>query len=114
MAVKINSNMSNARFTWNKLLENYQETYKLFKTHGYSKLKCNMATFSTMLKMLKKEHDFLGLSESSSLQQFYRDLINAFNMFFYGKCSCPRFKSKKHNKKSFRIQNNSNIKIQAI
>ena len=68
MMIKINQNIGNSRFTWNKLLEYYQKTYKLFKFHGYSKLKCNMTTFNTMLNMLKKEHDFLYLSESSSLQ----------------------------------------------
>ena len=112
MVTKIHQNIGNARFTWNKLLENYQETYNLFKLHGYSKLKCNMSTFNTMLKMLKEEYDFLFLSESSSLQQVYRDLINAFNKFFKEEASYPRFKSKNHDKKSFRIQNNNNIKIQ--
>ena len=111
MMVRINQNIGNSRFTWNKLLEEYQNTYKMFKFHGYSKLKCNMTTFNTMLKMLKKEHDFLYLSESSSLQQVYRDLINAYNKFFKGEGGYPRFKSKKHDKKSFRIQNNGNIKI---
>ena len=38
MMIKINQNMGNSRFTWNKLLEYYKETYKLFKLHGYSKL----------------------------------------------------------------------------
>ena len=70
-----------------------------------------MTTFNTMLKMLKEEYDFLGLSESSSLQQVYRGLIKAFNNFFNGDANYPRFKSKKHDKKSFRIQNNDNIKI---
>ena len=78
MKIKINQNIGNSRFTWNKLLESYQNTYKIFKLHGYTKLKCNMTTFNTMLNMLKKEHDFLGLSESSSLQQVFRDLINAY------------------------------------
>jgi putative transposase len=112
MITMFNQSIGNARFTWNKLLENYQETYKLFKLHGYSKLKCNMTTFNTMLTMLKKEHDFLYLSESSCLQQVYRDLINAFNNFFSGEAGYPRFKSKNHDKKAFRIQNNGNIKIQ--
>ena len=111
MMIKINQNIGNSRFTWNKLLEDYQNTYKLFKLHGYTKLKCNMTTFNAMLNMLKKEHAFLYLSESSSLQQVYRDLIHAYNKFFNGESCYPRFKSKKHDKKSFRIQNNRNIKI---
>ncbi len=112
MITKINQNIGNSRFTWNKLLENYQKTYKLFKLYGYNKLKCNKTTFNTMLTMLKKEYDFLYLSESSSLQQVYRDIINALNKFFRGEAGYPKFKSKKHDKKSFRIQNNKNIKIQ--
>ena len=111
MVGKINQNIGNSRFTWNKLLECYQETYKLFKLNGYTKFKCNMTTFNTMLNMLKKEHDFLYLNESSSLQQVYRDLIHAYNKFFNGESGYPRFKSKKHDKKAFRIQNNGNIKI---
>ncbi|WP_296891344.1 helix-turn-helix domain-containing protein [uncultured Methanobrevibacter sp.] len=111
MVIKINQNIGNSRFTWNKLLEDYQNTYKLFKLHGYSKLKCNMTTFNAMLTVLKKEHAFLYLSESSSLQQVYRDLIHAYNKFFNGGGCYPRFKSKKHDKKAFRIQNNDNIKI---
>jgi putative transposase len=111
MVVKINQNIGNARFTWNKLLENYQNTYKIFKHHSYNKLKCNQATFNTMLKMLKEEYNFLTLSESSSLQRVYMDLIQAFNKFFREEAGYPRFKSKKHDKQSFRIQNNGNIKI---
>ena len=111
METKINQNIGNSRFTWNKLLETYQKTYNLFKLNGYTNLKCNMTTFNTMLNMLKKEYDFLYLSESSSLQQVFRDLINAYNKFFNSEGGYPRFKSKKHDKKSFRIQNNNNIKI---
>ena len=112
MAHKLNQNIGNARFTWNHLLDEYQKTYNLFKQHGYNRLKCNMTTFNTILKMLKKQYDFLYLSESSSLQQVYRDLINAFKKFFNEGAGFPRFKSKKHHKQSFRIQNNNNIKIQ--
>lgn len=107
----LNLNIGNARFCWNKLLEEYQKTYLLFIQHGYTVLKCNMTTFNTMLNMLKKEFDFLFLSESSSLQQVYRDLINAFNKFFKEGAGYPKFKSKRNNKQSFRIQNNKNIKF---
>lgn len=105
-------NIGNARFVWNHLLDEYQKTYSMFVQHGYSKLKCNMTTFNAMLKMLKEEHSFLSLSESSSLQQAYRDLINAFNKFFKQDAGYPQFKSKNNRKQSFRIQNNHNIRIQ--
>ena len=111
MVYMINQNIGNARFTWNRLLDEYQKTYKLFKQHGYARLKCNMTTFNTMLNMLKKWYSFLYLSESSSLQQVYRDILNAFKKFFKEGSGYPCFKSKKHPKQSFRIQNNNNIKI---
>ena len=111
MVQVLEQNIGNARFTWNRLLDEYQKTYSWFKQHGYATLKCNMTTFNTMLNMLKKEYDFLKLSESSSLQQVFRDLINAFNKFFKENAGYPRFKSKKNPKQSFRIQNNHNIKF---
>ena len=107
-----NQNIGNVRFVWNHLLAEYTKTYSMFIQHGYTKLKCNMTTFNTMLNMLKKEYSFLGLSESSSLQQAYRDLINAFNKFFKEGSGYPRFKRKSNSKQSFRIQNNKNIKVQ--
>lgn len=106
MMQKIEQNIGNARFTWNQLLQMYNETYRLFKHYGYTKLQCNMTTFNTMLKLLKAEYSFLGLSESTSLQQVFRDLINAFNKFFNEGYGYPRMKSKRNPKQSFRIQNN--------
>ena len=112
MRDKINQNIGNARFTWNKLLQEYQEIFELFKKQGYTKLQCNIKTFNTMLNMLKTQYSFLYESESSSLQQVFRDLLQAFKRFFNNTSGYPRFKSKKNPKHSFRIQNNNNIKIQ--
>jgi putative transposase len=112
MRDKINQNIGNARFTWNKLLQEYQETFELFKKQGYTKLQCNIKTFNTMLNMLKTQYSFLYESESSSLQQVFRDLLQAFKRFFNNTSGYPRFKSKKNPKHSFRIQNNNNVKIQ--
>ena len=111
MKDKFNQSLGNARFVWNNLLTEYQKTFELFKQHGYTKLKCNQTTFNTMLTMLKKEYSFLYESESSTLQQVYRDLIRSFNGFFKKNSNYPRFKSKKNPKNGFRIQNNNNIKI---
>lgn len=106
MQQKIEQGIGNARFVWNQLLSMYNETYQMFKDHGYSKLKCNLTTFNTMLNMLKKEYSFLSLSESTSLQQVFRDLITSFNHFFNDGYGYPKFKSKKNPKQGFRIQNN--------
>ena len=35
----LEQNIGNARFNWNKLLDEYQKTYSLFKQHGYTTLK---------------------------------------------------------------------------
>lgn len=111
MKDKFNQSLGNVRFVWNNLLTEYQKTFELFKQHGYTRLKCNQTTFNTMLTMLKKQYPFLYKSESSSLQQVYRDLLHAFNGFFKNISNYPRFKSKKNPKNGFRIQNNKNIKI---
>ena len=95
MRDKINQNIGNARFTWNKLLQEYQETFELFKKQGYTKLQCNIKTFNTMLNMLKTQYLFLYESESSSLQQVFRDLLQAFKRLFNNISGYPRFKSKK-------------------
>ena len=70
------------RFVWNNLLTEYQETFELFKQHGYTRLKCNQTTFNTMLTMLKKQYPFLYKSESSNLHLVYRDLLRLKRMFF--------------------------------
>ena len=107
----IHQSIGNARFVRNHLLKEYQDTFNLFKMHGYSKLRCNQTTFNTMLTMLKKQYTFLYESESSSFQQEYRDLIQSFKRFFNGISGYPKYKSKRNLKQSFRIQNNKNMII---
>ena len=51
---------------------------------------------------------FLRDGESTSQQQVFRDLVQAFNNFFKGLRGYPKFKSRKNSKKSFRIQKNGN------
>jgi putative transposase len=79
----------------------------LFCFYGYP-LNPNIKNLNAILKMLKQEHSFLREGESTSQQQVFRDLNKAFTRFFKGKSSYPKFKSKKHSKKSFRIQKNGN------
>ena len=105
MVNDINQNIGNARFVWNNLLSTYNNLHKLFSQHNCP-LKPNLRNFNAILMMLKKEHPFLYDGESSRQQQVYVDLNNAFNRFFKGISGYPKFKSKKHSKKSFRIQKN--------
>ena len=107
MVNDINQNIGNARFVWNNLLSTYNNLHKLFSQHNCP-LKPNLRNSNAILMMLKKEHPFLYDGESTSQQQVYVDLNNAFNRFFKGISGYPKFKSKKHSKKSFRIQKNGN------
>ena len=113
---EIDSNISHARFVWNKLLEFVNYFTNLQTQNGYKKcLKIYVKEFNMLLNWLKDENDFLKKSESSSLQQTYKDQINAFKRFFnLGlKSRYPRFKSRKNPKDSFRIMNiNNNVRIQ--
>ena len=103
----LEQNMGNARFIWNNMLGMYIKLYELFCFHGYP-LYPNIRNFNAMLKMLKKENKFLRNGESTSQQQVFRDLVNAFNKFFKEGSGYPKFKSKKNPKQSFRIQKNGN------
>ena len=99
----LNQNMGNARFIWNNILNQYNELYRLFKSHGYP-LNPNIRNLNAILKMLKQEHSFLREGESTSQQQVFRDLNKSFTNFFKGTHNYPNFKSKKNPKQSFRIQ----------
>lgn len=113
---EIESNIAHARFVWNKSLEFINYFTDLLIQNGYKKhLKIYESEFNTLLNWLKDENPFLQKSESSSLQQSYKDLVNAFKRFFHHdlKSGYPRFKSRKNPKNSFRIMNNNNnVRIQ--
>ena len=67
----------------------------------------SLTLFNKILKDLKQEFTFLKKSESTSLQQVLRDLLNAFKRFFNGTYNYPKRKSRKKSKKTFRVQNNN-------
>ena len=99
---QIIQNIGNARFVYNQTLAKLQDAYK-----NNQKIKLN-----DILKTLKKENDWLKLSESTSLQQSQRDLFQAFQRFFKKQNKFPRFHSKHNSHQSYRIQFvNNNIKI---
>jgi len=94
--------IGNARFTWNNILERYNKLYESSEDAHPT-----LSTFNTILKQLKEEFSFLRESESTSLQQVNRDLVQAFNKFFNENNGFPKFKAKKHSRNSFRLQNNN-------
>ena len=104
--------MGNARFVWNHILKTQEYYNKLALSHGYPRMKCTLSNFNTILMMLKKEYSFLYLSESTSLQQVYRDLQSAFKHFFNDGYNYPKFKTKRNPKQSFRIQKvGNNVRV---
>lgn len=93
--------IGNDRFLWNYLLDNINNNVNT----------SNKYELITSLPKLKKQFEFLKLSESSSLQAVCEKLSDAFKAFFKGFRGCPNFHSKHYSKKSFVIKNNKNIRI---
>ena len=100
---KINQNIGNRGFIWNKLLGKIK----------HENVKPTQKNLNKILNELKIKYPFLEKSESSSRQQVYRDLIKAYNKHKKEKnAGFPKFKSKKNPNISFRIQaNNNNIHL---
>ena len=99
---KINQNIGNRGFIWNKMLGKIK----------YEKVKPTQKNLNKILKELKKEYPFLNKSESSSRQQVFIDLIQAYNKHKKEGFGFPKFKSRKNPNNSFRIQaNNNNIRL---
>ena len=103
----IHQYIGNARFVWNNVLERYLELYENSK-ESEEKVNPSLSFFNTILNDLKEENSFLKEGESTSQQQVLRDLIQAFNKFFNENAGFPKRKTKKHSKKTFRVQNNNN------
>ena len=103
----IHQYIGNARFVWNNVLERYQELYEKCK-ESEENVNPSLSFFNTILNDLKEENSFLKEGESTSQQQVLRDLVQAFNKFFNEGTGFPKRKTKKHSKKTFRVQNNNN------
>ena len=100
---KINQNIGNRGFIWNKMLGKIK----------YENIKPTQKNLNKILNELKIEYPFLKKSESSSRQQVFIDLIKAYNKHKKEKnIGFPKFKSQKNPNISFRIQaNNNNIRL---
>ena len=100
---KINQNIGNRGFIWNKMLGKIK----------YENIKPTQKNLNKILNELKIEYPFLKKSESSSRQQVFIDLIKAYNKHKKEKnIGFPKFKSQKNPNMSFRLQaNNNNIRL---
>lgn len=88
------------RFVWNWALE--------LRTDSYYEEGQNLTYTDTSRKLteLKKEKTWLREVSSVALQQKLRDLDQAFENFFEGRCGYPNFKSK-HDKQAARFASNA-------
>ena len=112
---KIETNIRNAAFIWNKELEFINNFKNSLIQHGYKdRVKVNKTACDLILNMLRNEFPDLEKSESSSRQQVGVDLKTAFDRYNNPnlKSRYPRFKSKKNEKTGFRIMNNNNVRLQ--
>lgn len=90
------------RFVYNKYLVERIERYKNTK-ESYTYNQC-----SKDLTQLKKELEWLKEVDSTSLQSSLKDLDNAYQKFFKEHTGCPKFKSKKTHRFSYKSKNTSN------
>lgn len=79
----------NIRFVYNYFLALAKEKYRK------EKAKWNYYEYKKLLPELKKEFEFLKLSNSQSLQESLKNLDKAFKNFFKGLSDFPKFKKKK-------------------
>jgi putative transposase len=98
----LEQSFGNCRWLWNYSLnlmnQTYKETGKGLSGYDVKKL----------IPVLKKKHEWLGLTYSQCLQQVCLNLGVAFNNFFEKRASYPSFKSK-HGKQS--IQYPQNVRV---
>lgn len=96
----------NCRFIYNYYLDKKSKLYKNEKK-GMTFCQC-----SKDLTNLKKELEWLQISDKFALQNTLRDLDNAFVAFFQKRARYPKFKSKKNCKNSYRTSfTNNNIVV---
>lgn len=103
---QVMQNIGNARFVWNQFLGMWNERYESNPTlPTLSEYDLNI-----LLPTLKREHAFLKVSDSTSLQQVSTDLTGAFKKFFTNKghFKHPRFKAKHHARQSYTAKSVNN------
>ena len=113
---KIESNIYNYRYIWNKELEFINEFRDLLLRYGFDNyyVVVNETSCNLLLHILRSYVDFLEKSESSSRQQAYRDLIIAFKRFYDPqiKSGYPKYKTEKGKQTCRIMNNNNNVRLQ--
>lgn len=97
--VLLNKHFGSVRFIYNTMLE-FKQYY--FNRTGTTPSNRELSYALTHLKKLE-EYSWLNEVNSQTLQAVLKDLDNAYENFFKGRASFPKFKSKKTHKFSFRV-----------
>ena len=97
--VLLSKHFGSARFIYNTMLE-FKKYY--FDRVGITPSNRELSYALTHLKKLE-EYSWLNEVNSQTLQAVLKDLDNAYENFFEGRASYPKFKSKKTNRFSFRV-----------
>ena len=102
----IENTFNSTRYLYNYMLNLKEKLYKFFGIRlSYSRL-------SNVLTELKKHKTWLKSVDAVALQQCLRDLDIAYARFFNGQGRCPKFKSKKRSKNSYRTNMNISLNIE--
>ena len=97
--VLLNKHFGSVRFIYNIMLE-FKQYY--FNRTGTTPSNRELSYALTHLKKLE-EYSWLNEVNSQTLQAVLKDLDNAYENFFKGRASYPKFKSKKTHRFSFRV-----------
>lgn len=100
----IRQSEGNKRFVWNTLREHLNDLYEANKNNPDYKFPSKFDIVK-MVKVLKENHPYLYLSESSSLQQVAESLYDAYVSFFKGTRKRPKRKYRSY-KGSFTMKRN--------
>lgn len=100
---KLYQAFGNARYVWNLFKYTFDERYKNNKDFKFP----SKTTLYHLLKVLKQEHAFLKLSDSTSLQTILDNFKDAQWSYMKHKTGKPKFKSKNYYIQRYTSKNNS-------
>lgn len=103
---QLTQTFGNCRFVYNYYLAKKIELYENKKEYLTYNQCCSDLT------MLKKELDWLKISDKFALQNVLKDLDRAYQNFFYKRAGYPKYKSKKTHRYSYKTSyTNNNIEF---
>jgi len=106
-------NIGQVRFVFNQLKETMDRDYHYIQSRGLQPKLINRKYLNIRLNELKADYQWLGESDSTSLQAVFDVLIDSFIRFFKGLSGFPKYKSKKNPVQSIKLKNShSSIRVE--